>query len=44
VEDFIENILSEGALEIEDDDRKDNTLALGITESEVLRRTSKPPC
>lgn len=43
LDDFIENILSEGALEIEDEERRDNTLALGIPESEVRKRTSKPP-
>lgn len=41
IDDFIE-ALSEGLDEL-DEETKDMTFALGITESEVLKRTSKAP-
>jgi hypothetical protein len=43
VDDFIDQVLSEGELDIFDEERKDMTFALGITETEAIRRTSKPP-
>lgn len=43
VEDFVEQILSEGELEIQDEERRDKTYELGITETDALKRIAKPP-
>jgi hypothetical protein len=38
VEDFVEQILSEGADELFDEEKRDKTYDLGITETDALKR------